>query len=66
MLLISFNFAFTLSQTMDLLKANLNVLTNISTPDVAQYHCQLPLLLGHWSYQVRNTHAILYKYRDVS
>ena len=28
-------------------------------------HCQLPLLLVHWSYREWNTHTILYNYRDV-
>ena len=57
---------------MHLFEANLKLLTNTSDFDIAQYiplrvepHCQLPLLLVHWSYRERNNHAILYKYGDV-
>ena len=46
----------TTSRTTYLFDANLNLLGNTLTPDVAQYN---------WSYQERNTHAILYKYGDV-
>ena len=31
---------FTLSQTIDLFEANLKLLANTSTPDVAQYHLE--------------------------
>ena len=56
---------FTLSQTMYLFKANLNLLANTSTPVIAvplkvEPHGWLPSLLVHWSYQVRNTHARKY------
>ena len=65
----SHTFMFSLSQTMHLFKASLSLLANTSTfcmvPLKVKPHCQLPLLLVHWSYRERNTHAILYEYRDV-
>ena len=72
LILIYFHIC-TFTNNVYLFEANLNLLASTSTPDSwlctvplrEKPHCQLPSLLVHWSYQERNTHAIIWKHRDV-